>query len=120
MQLPSLLLAAAALAPCAAAFSPVPPGSRGGLKMRFSLGFSVWGGAGKGEDGGGGGSGVGGGDVVFGHGGVGGSLAFFCARSRLGVAITLSQLSEDRRATRAVLALLARELGVNTRFAEAF
>ena len=98
--------------------APSPPGSRGGgLKMRFSLGFQVWGGAGAS---GGGAGGDGDADVVFGHGGVGGSLAFYDARSRLGVAITLSQLSEDRRVTRAVLALLARELGVNQRFVEAF
>ena len=50
--------------------------------------------------------------AAFGHSGAGGSVAFWCARSRSGVAVLVNRLSADKRASREVVALLARELGV--------
>ena len=50
--------------------------------------------------------------AAFGHSGAGGSLAFWCARSSSGVAVVVNQLSVDKRATRAILALLVAEFGL--------
>ena len=89
----------------------------------WGLGMQVWavggadggGGGGCGSPGGlggGGGTDTGGAGAAFGHAGAGGSLAFFCSRSRSGVAIVLNLLSTDKTATRAILGFLERELGV--------
>jgi predicted unusual protein kinase regulating ubiquinone biosynthesis (AarF/ABC1/UbiB family)/CubicO group peptidase (beta-lactamase class C family) len=67
--------------------------------MVWGLGWQVWrDGEGK--------------TATFGHNGAGGSLAYFCARSDCGVAVTVNQLG-DRSVTRAVLALLVSHLGVS-------
>ena len=58
--------------------------------------------------------------AAFGHSGAGGSLAFFCARSRSGVAVVVNQLSVDKRATRAILALLVDELGLTSALSRGF
>ena len=58
--------------------------------------------------------------AAWGHSGAGGSVAFFCERSLSGVAIVVNQLSVDNRASCAVLALLARELGISDALSSGF
>ncbi len=50
--------------------------------------------------------------ACFGHSGLGGSLAFGDARSGMGVAITLTQLSSTKETTGAIVRMLAAELGL--------
>jgi hypothetical protein len=58
--------------------------------------------------------------AAFGHSGAGGSLAFWCARSSSGVAVVVNQLSVDKRATRAILALLVDEFGLTPALSRGF
>jgi hypothetical protein len=58
--------------------------------------------------------------AAFGHSGAGGSLAFWCARSSSGVAVVVNQLSVDKHATRAILALLVAEYGLTPAVSRGF
>lgn len=81
-------------------------------RVCFGLGFQLYGMAGGGDAP----TPNAGGDVPFGHTGAGGSIAYYDPACDLSVAVTVNQLSADKAATRALLAVVQAAAPGATRF----